>query len=280
VVVRTSLNAYSGSNAPIAQRRDGAERHLSRGGGSEAFLGESGPNAVTTDLFPIEKQIELTLAFQDISEHFFGSLVLILKVMSYDYIDMVLRQVMHTDDETTADAGPEIERLVREHAHMVYRITFSVLRNHADAEDAVQEVFVRLVKHRPHLDQLNNPRAWLAKAAWRIACDRVRSRGSAWRMISLSEQAESVLALRAAGAGAEEIAATNQMTGLLDRLIQGLPRDLRQTLELSLAEELTSAEIATVLGIPEVSVRTRLFRARQLLREKMELIMGNRSASA
>jgi RNA polymerase sigma-70 factor (ECF subfamily) len=99
-------------------------------------------------------------------------------------------------------------------------------------------------------------------------------------MISLSEEAEPILALRAAGAGAEEIAATNQMTVILDRLINGLPRDLRQTLELSLAEELTSAEIATVLGIPEVSVRTRLFRARQLLREKMESMLGNPSASA
>ena len=52
-----------------------------------------------------------------------------------------------------------------------------------------------------------------------------------------------------------------------------LPKDLRETLALSTVEEMSSVEIAATLGIPESSVRGRLLRARQLLREKVQVLM-------
>ena len=71
--------------------------------------------------------------------------------------------------------------------------------------------------------------------------------------------------LRADGAPVDEIAASRQMMSLLERLVSSLPPDLREALILSATEELTSAEISQVLGIPEGSVRTRLLRAREIL---------------
>jgi RNA polymerase sigma-70 factor, ECF subfamily len=59
----------------------------------------------------------------------------------------------------------------------------------------------------------------------------------------------------------------------LQRLIAGLPEDLAQTLELSTVQELNSAEIAEVMKIPEGSVRTRLFRARKQLKEKLTVLL-------
>ena len=67
------------------------------------------------------------------------------------------------------------------------------------------------------------------------------------------------------------------MKALLERMIEALPPDLRQVVRLSTVEELSSADIGGVLGIPEASVRTRLFRARQLLREKMLSAMEKKS---
>ena len=87
--------------------------------------------------------------------------------------------------------------------------------------------------------------------------------------IPLDEAAAAVFGLRDAGAGPEQIAASRQMTALLEHLIDGLPRELRHTLALSTVDELSSPEIAEVLGIPEGSVRERLWRARQLLKEKL-----------
>jgi RNA polymerase sigma-70 factor (ECF subfamily) len=59
----------------------------------------------------------------------------------------------------------------------------------------------------------------------------------------------------------------------MEKMIAALPEDLRQPLELSTVQEFNSAEIAEVMGIPESSVRTRLMRARRLLKEKLATLM-------
>ncbi len=184
-------------------------------------------------------------------------------------------QVALSESIPIADAtGDELETLVREHARLVYKVAHSVLRNHHDAEDVTQDTFTRLLRQRKSLAQVRDLRAWLARTAWRVAIDRRRGAPE----ISLDEAAEAVLGLRAAGAPADVIAANRQMMGLLERLIKTLPEDLRETLGLSMAEEMTSAQIGEALGIPEGSVRTRLLRARQLLREKLSAVLeGHRT---
>lgn len=163
----------------------------------------------------------------------------------------------------------EVEDAVREHARVVYRIAYSVLRNSHDAEDAVQETFLRFLRQRKRWSEIRDPRAWLARTAWRVALDRSKRRPE----VPMEEAAEAVGKLRARGAGAEEIAVTNEMQRLLARLIAALPRELREVLTLSSVEEMHSVEVAAVLGIPEGSVRTRLLRARQLLREKLRMLL-------
>ncbi|MGH9509229.1 MAG: RNA polymerase sigma factor [Terriglobales bacterium] len=179
---------------------------------------------------------------------------------------------------TTDAAQQEVEAVVREHARLVFRIAYAVLRNHHDAEDAVQETFLRVLRHRGKLAEVTERKAWLGKIAWRIALDRVRKRGHACPEAELDEAAEAVAALRSAGASVEQIAADRQMIALLGRLIAGLPADLRAVLTLSTLDELSSAEISTLLDIPESSVRQRVFRARQLLREKLGALLEGKHA--
>ncbi len=167
---------------------------------------------------------------------------------------------------------PEMEAAVRDHSRLVYRIAFSVLRNHHDAEDATQETFLRLLRHRKRqpFAALRDPRAWLARAAWSAAIDRRRRTGPE---ITLEETTGTICELRAAGASAEEIAAKQEMAALLARLIASLPAGLRDVLSLSLVDELSSPEIAEILRIPEGSVRGRLLRARQVLKEKLTSLL-------
>ena len=68
-----------------------------------------------------------------------------------------------------AQTESELDALVREHAQLVFRIAYSVLRNHADAEDATQETFLRAVRHRAKLSEIQDPKAWLARIACWIA---------------------------------------------------------------------------------------------------------------
>jgi len=170
-------------------------------------------------------------------------------------------------------AAPTIETLVADHSRMVFRIAYSILRNHHDAEDAAQECFLRAWKHKDRLHEIGNAKTWLARIAWTTALDKRRS---GRKMVSLND-AESGLdlleSLSDKAPAADEQLAERQKQQLLQRLIAGLPDDLAQTLELSTVQELNSAEIAEVMKIPESSVRTRLFRARKQLKEKLAILL-------
>jgi RNA polymerase sigma-70 factor, ECF subfamily len=160
-----------------------------------------------------------------------------------------------------------IEAAVREHARLVYRIAYSVLRNHHDAEDATQETFVRVLRYKRKLEGVNDPKTWLARIAWRVAVKRSR-RGSSVSLSDAEMQAAS-MQLRSDMTSAEESVLGSEMTQLLTSFISALPEPLRAVLRLSTVEELSAAEIAQVLGSSEASVRSRLFRARQILRQKL-----------
>lgn len=170
--------------------------------------------------------------------------------------------------------SPELEEAVRLHARLVYRVAYAVARNHPDAEDIVQETFLRLLRYG-RLEEIRNLRAWLARVAWRAALDRLRKRRRSAEL-PLEEVAGPVRQLHARGANAEKLAASNEMIALLERLIATLPPKLRTTFQLSTEKELSGAEIARVLEIPEASVRTRLFRARQLLQQKLSAVLESK----
>src|SRR5690348_3969452 len=71
--------------------------------------------------------------------------------------------------------GQQVEALAVQHMRMVFRICWSILRNHHDAEDAVQECFLRVLKFQDRIQQIRNPKTWLARIAWTTALDK-RSR--------------------------------------------------------------------------------------------------------
>ncbi len=162
-------------------------------------------------------------------------------------------------------AAEQVEAVVRQHARFVYQVAYAVLRHPQDAEDAAQETFIRVWKHAKELSGVLNQRAWLARIAWRVAIDRRRKH-------PLIGTDEDLPELPANGTGAEESVIRRQQVMLLERMIATLPRELQETLTLSTVEEMTSVEIGEVLDIPESTVRVRMLRARQMLREKLQAI--------
>ncbi len=170
-------------------------------------------------------------------------------------------------------AAHTLETLVADYAQMVFRIAYSILRNHHDAEDAAQECFLRVLKHQDQLPLLRNSKTWMARLAWTAALDRRRSLRP---MLSLDDEQSGGLAIHQiadTAAAPEQQAASREMQKLVERLIAGLPEDLRCPLELSTVQELNSTEIAEIMEIPESSVRTRLFRARKQLKDKLTIML-------
>jgi RNA polymerase sigma-70 factor (ECF subfamily) len=164
-----------------------------------------------------------------------------------------LRQT--ADEETLA-------ALVSQYASTLYRVAFSVLRNAADAEDAVQEAFLRVLRHRQTLDEVRDRRVWLIRIVWNIVLDRKRRLKTRPETDDVAELAR---VLPSDDLSAEQIASAAQHHAHVLACVERLPVKEREVLMLSAFEELNSVEIASVLEISESSVRSRLFRARNLM---------------
>lgn len=169
----------------------------------------------------------------------------------------------------TVERSPEelLEGMVREHARMVYRITYAVLRRHHDAEDATQETFMRVLRYNSRLAAVENTKTWLARIAWRVAVDR-SMRHARMQEIPL-EDPEKPVEVAASNTPADETVNGAQISARLEKLIAALPSKLREPLILSTLEEMSPREVAVTLGINEAAVRSRVFRARQILKEKL-----------
>lgn len=166
------------------------------------------------------------------------------------------------EDARTRAEEAALAALVDQYAGALYRVAFSVLRNPADAEDAVQEAFLRVLRHRDTLDEVRDHRVWLIRIVWNIVLDRKRR---AKTRPETDDVAELARVLPANGLSAEERAAAAQHHAYVLACVEQLPPKEREVLQLSAFEELSSVEIAAVLSITESSVRSRLFRARNLM---------------
>jgi len=158
---------------------------------------------------------------------------------------------------------------VREHARLVYRICYCVLRNHQDAEDATQDTFVRVLRYRRKLEEARDVRSWIARVAWRVAVERRR----APTHTGFEGLDSTISALRSSLASAEDVLLGTEMTELLERLMVGLPPKLRDPLLLVSLEEMSIGEIASLLEISEAAVRSRIARARHVLKEKLTSLL-------
>jgi RNA polymerase sigma-70 factor (ECF subfamily) len=155
-----------------------------------------------------------------------------------------------------------LEALVDQYATTLYRVAFSVLRNQSDAEDAVQEAFLRVLRHRETLGEIRDHRVWLIRIVWNIVLDRKRRAKTRPETDDITEVAR---VLPANGLTAEQRAAAAQHHAHVLACVEKLPAREREVMMLSAFEELSSVEIAAVLEVTESSVRSRLFRARNLL---------------
>jgi RNA polymerase sigma-70 factor (ECF subfamily) len=160
--------------------------------------------------------------------------------------------------DQTCDETARFASLVERQSRFVFRVAYAVLRNAGDSEDVTQETFLKVYRAKAW-DRMEDERAFLARTAWRIAVDhRARRQREVQPM-------ESVLS-----ADPEQCAIAANEAAAVHRLIDALPEELRQPLALSTIDEMSSREVAEILGLPEGTVRTRLMRARQVLKQKLE----------
>lgn len=168
---------------------------------------------------------------------------------------------------TMVDSSEAIAALVEEYSATLYRVAYSVTRNVAEAEDAVQEAFVRVLRHREKLGEIRDHRVWLVRIVWNVVLDKKRRAKTRPETDDIADHTRS---LRASGLAADQNAISSQQYRRIMALIDRLPRKEREAILLSAVEELTTAQAAEVLGTTESSIRSRIFRARRILAELLE----------
>lgn len=167
----------------------------------------------------------------------------------------------------TVDSTETIAALVAEYSAALYRVAYSVMRNSAEAEDAVQEAFLRVLKHRDKLHEIRDLRVWLVRITWNVVLDKKRRSKTRPENDDIADYAR---VLPSSDRRADDEIISSQEHARILSLIDKLPAKERQALLLSAVEELTTAQIASVLKTTESSVRSRIFRARRELSALLE----------
>lgn len=167
------------------------------------------------------------------------------------------------------------EILMRRYNRRVYRAVLAILRNDSEAEDAMQEAYVRAYQHLGEFAGEAKFSTWLTKIAIYEAMGRLRRsarNGSSKPGLDTSE--DIVNSIAGEERDPERQAYDGELRAVLERAIDGLPDHYRSVFMLRVVEEMDVNETAAVLEISEENVKTRLHRGRALLRKELERRAG------
>jgi RNA polymerase sigma-70 factor (ECF subfamily) len=176
----------------------------------------------------------------------------------HEWTDRLAGGVMSAEDEVL---DREFEQRLLDTSTLAFRVAFSVLRHREDAEDVAQEAFTRAHARFRQLRDREKFRSWLVRLVWRLSLDRRR----ADRRRAARELAHGALQPSDTG----DAAAVTERAAVMWAAIDALPEKLRAVIVLASIDGHDVAEVAALLGIPEGTVKSRLFLARQRLREHL-----------
>jgi RNA polymerase sigma-70 factor, ECF subfamily len=156
----------------------------------------------------------------------------------------------------------EFETRLVESSTLAFRVAFSVVRNREDAEDVAQEAFAKAHRNFRRLRDRDRFRAWLVRTTWRTALDRRRAdRRRAARELAHAAEAPRVTTI--------DSTMVEDRAERLWRAVDALPEKLRVAIVLANIEGHGIDEVAALLRLPVGTVKSRLFLARQRLKEQL-----------
>ena len=178
----------------------------------------------------------------------------------YEHVKPIASVLLNMEE----DLKQEFETRIAETGTLAYRVAFSVLRNSEDAEDVAQEAFAKAYRRFRQLRDRDRFRAWLVRMTWRMAINRTRSERRRMARESAAELTSS------GGPSPMQSVIERERAERLWRAIDALPEKLRIVIVLAAIEEHDMRQIGTLLRLPEGTVKSRLFLARQRLKELLQ----------
>ncbi len=177
--------------------------------------------------------------------------------------------------------GAAVRLIMQRHNRRLYRVARSVLDDEAEAEDVVQETYTRAFTHLDGFRGEAQLSTWLTRIALNEALGRLRQRRvtvGLGDIDAINDQGEArVIFLPSArqDSDPEAAAARTEVRRLLERAVDDLPETFRMVFVLRDIEEMSTEETASQLGLRPETVKTRLHRARRLLRQSLDRTLSS-----
>jgi len=168
------------------------------------------------------------------------------------------------------------EALVEEHKDAVYRQMIRVCGNREDAEDVLVDALLKAYRHLDELREVVAFRSWLAQIARRV-CWQLKEREALLPLLQLSTLEEEGQQIPEKKPDVEAEVTLRQMKHLLMEAVSSLPPDYRMVYEMRDLEEVSGEEVASRLGISLAAMKSRLHRARELVRKSLDSKLGSRA---
>jgi RNA polymerase sigma-70 factor (ECF subfamily) len=164
------------------------------------------------------------------------------------------------------------EELVNEHKDAVYRQMLRACGNHADAEDVLMDALLKAYRSLGQLREAAAFRAWLGQIARRL-CWQLREREALAPLLQLSAMEDEGTELVSQVEAVDVELARREMKSLLWQVIDELPQEAREVYLLRDVEEMSGEDVAKKLGITLAAMKSRLHRARQAVRERLDELL-------
>jgi RNA polymerase sigma-70 factor, ECF subfamily len=182
------------------------------------------------------------------------------------------------------DAGA-FRVIMRRHNRRLYRVARAVIRDDSEAEDVVQEAYFHAFANLSNFRGDSSLATWLTRIALNEALGRVRRRRPTVELSTLDAESQHEthvipFPLMAANCDPERAVAQREIRRLMERAIDDLPEVFRIVFVMREIEELSVEETAGFLNLPQATVKTRLHRARRLLRQALDEQLASTLADA
>jgi RNA polymerase sigma-70 factor (ECF subfamily) len=166
----------------------------------------------------------------------------------------------------------EFEQRLADCPKLAYRVAFGVLHNPAEAEDVAQEAMLRAYRNFHRLRDRERFRGWLVRATFRLALDRIRAKTRRERH---EFDATRAMVHAQPEASVETLVASREFERQIARALDQLPDKFRIVMVLAAIEGYNTREVANLAGLPEGTVKSRLFLARKKLAESLQCFAKN-----
>jgi RNA polymerase sigma-70 factor (ECF subfamily) len=167
--------------------------------------------------------------------------------------------------------------LVDQFATLVGTVIWRATGNHAVVEDLAQETFLRVFRGLPYFDGRSQLSTWIYTIAHRVAIDYLRQMGRLRQVMGDEGDPEAINEVPAGGMTPEDAVASEEMRSVVREQLEQLPDKYRLPLIYATIDGLDYESIGTALGVHPGSVKTLVFRARQMLKGRVTAVIRSRS---